>query len=83
MKEYDDITLPEHYNVREGIEPKDFIMSNNLNLAEGNIIKYIYRAPFKGSTLKDYEKAKEYINILIETHRKKTIIEEYKKSLDT
>jgi len=46
-------------------------MSNNLNWAEGNIVKYIYRAPFKGSTIKDYEKAKEYINILIENYRKK------------
>lgn len=68
--DYDVIKKPKHYNIRPGIEPKDFINSNKMSWAEGNAIKYIYRAPFKENPVQDYEKAIEYINMLIQEYHR-------------
>lgn len=65
-QDFDTISKPAHYNLRGGIEPIDFILTNNLNYAEGNVIKYLYRAPFKGSRLQDLKKARQYLDRLIE-----------------
>ena len=59
---------PQHY--RQGsIEPWDFIVSQDLNFLEGNIIKYITRAGKKDgeSRLDDLKKAATYLRKLIET----------------
>ena len=59
---------PPHY--RQGsIEPWDFIIANNLNFLEGNVIKYIVRAGKKNdeSRLDDLTKAATYLFKLIET----------------
>ena len=59
---------PQHY--RQGsIEPWDFIVSQNLNFLEGNIIKYVTRAGKKDgeSRLDDLTKAATYLRKLIET----------------
>ena len=59
---------PQHY--RQGsIEPWDFIVSQDLNFLEGNIIKYVTRAGKKDgeSRLDDLTKAATYLRKLIET----------------
>ena len=59
------IEHPEHYTGRGGIEPTVFIMSNDMSFLEGNIVKYVYRYPFKGG-VQDLLKARRYLNWLIE-----------------
>jgi len=56
------ITRPEHYKSK--IEPIDFILANNLNFIEGNIIKYVIRYKKKNG-LEDLLKAKDYLEKLI------------------
>ena len=53
-----------HYK-RFKIQPIEFIALNNFNFLEGNVVKYICRYRFKDG-LKDLEKAKHYIEMLIE-----------------
>ena len=62
--EYDNINRPRHYLHRGGIEPYDFISSNQLGFAEGNIIKYVMRWSEKGGVV-DLEKAQRYLKRLI------------------
>lgn len=57
------ITRPEHY--QSTIEPLDFIVANNLNFIEGNIIKYVARYKKKNG-LEDLLKGLEYYKLLIE-----------------
>lgn len=47
------------------IQPIEFIHANNIPFAEGNIIKYVTRWRAKGG-IKDLEKAKHFIELLIE-----------------
>lgn len=54
----------DHYR-GEAIQPWDFIVSNNLDFLEGNIIKYITRWRRKDG-LQDLLKAKHYLDKLIE-----------------
>jgi len=63
--EYDEIARPEHYVAAGGIEPFDFINSNGLGYAVGNIIKYVFRYSRKNGVV-DLEKARWYIDRLIE-----------------
>ena len=53
-----------HYK-RFKIQPIEFIILNNLNFPEGNVVKYVCRHRFKDG-LRDLEKAKHYIEMLIE-----------------
>lgn len=48
------------------IQPIEFIMQNGLGFCEGNIIKYVCRYKSKDG-LKDLQKAKQYIDFLIES----------------
>jgi hypothetical protein len=50
------------------IQPIDFIIKNNLEYCEGNVIKYISRYKKKNG-LEDLEKARHYIEILIERYK--------------
>ena len=68
----DMVNHPPHYNVG-GIECIDIIkvITGNYNkpfcgCLVGNIVKYIYRAPFKNG-LEDLKKARWYLDKLIET----------------
>ena len=61
--------MSEYY--RKGIECWDYIIAKDLNYLEGNIIKYITRYREKGG-LVDLNKAKEYLNKLIEIEQGKT-----------
>ena len=53
-----------HYS-RFKVQPSKFINDNNLQFAEGNAIKYICRHAYKGGK-QDLEKAKHYIDMIIE-----------------
>lgn len=53
-----------HYK-NKGIQPIDYILSNNLGFCEGNIVKYITRYKDKNG-VEDLKKAKHYIDFLIE-----------------
>lgn len=55
-----------HYQGRGGIEPIDFIRSNNLNFSEGCCIKYIYRYKFSNTPREDLEDLIQYARWLIE-----------------
>ena len=45
------------------IQPIEFIVLNELNFIQGNIIKYATRAPHKGNFLKDLKKIKHYCDL--------------------
>ncbi|MGB4467532.1 MAG: DUF3310 domain-containing protein [Azovibrio sp.] len=47
------------------IQPVEYIHANNLGYMEGNVIKYVSRWKTKNG-LADLEKAKHYIELLIE-----------------
>ncbi len=59
---------PDHYSTFS-IEPLDFIVENDLDFLQGNIIKYVTRFPFKNG-VEDLIKARRYIDILIERETK-------------
>jgi hypothetical protein len=52
-----------HYQTE--IQPWDFIVANNLNYLEGNIIKYVCRYKDKNGIV-DLHKAQHYLHKLIE-----------------
>ena len=60
---------PKHYQLP--IEPKDFIIKNELGFCEGNVIKYICRYKQKNG-VEDLKKAKQYIDFLIDEYETKS-----------
>lgn len=52
------------------IQPVEYIHANNLPFIEGNVVKYITRWRAKGG-VKDLEKARHYIDLLIELEQRK------------
>jgi len=60
----DAVVLPDHY-ARFKVEPITFIMQNELPYAEGNVIKYIMRHPFKNGE-EDVRKAMRYCELILE-----------------
>ena len=58
------INNPPHYT-NGAIEPIDFIEANDLSFLEGNVVKYVVRAPYKGTQLQDLKKARFYLDRLI------------------
>ena len=61
---YDTQVGGDHYQKMK-IQPSEFINKNEMQFAEGNAIKYICRHSSKGR-LQDLEKAKHYIDMIIE-----------------
>ena len=55
---------PDHYG-SSGIDVISFCQANNLDFMQGNVIKYVFRYKNKNG-LEDLEKAKEYIDRMIE-----------------
>lgn len=51
------------------IQPVEFIHANNIPFLEGNVIKYVCRWKVKNG-IKDLEKAKHYIELLLEMEGK-------------
>tara|TARA_Y100000310_G_C20127733_1_gene554422 strand:+ start:220 stop:468 length:249 start_codon:yes stop_codon:yes gene_type:complete len=68
LKMIDNVNHPKHYTNGK-IEPIDYINGNDMDYLEGNIIKYISRYKFKNG-LEDLEKARFYLNMLIERESK-------------
>ena len=58
----------DHYRYHK-IQPIEYIHANNIPFAEGNIIKYVTRWRDKGG-IKDLEKARHYIELLISLENK-------------
>ena len=58
----------DHYKGK-AIQPIEYIHANNLNFSEGSIVKYITRWREKGG-IKDLEKIKHYVDLLIEMEKK-------------
>lgn len=54
----------DHYK-KQAIQPVQYIHANGIGFFEGNVIKYVTRWRDKGG-IKDLEKAKHYIELLIE-----------------
>tara|TARA_R110000787_G_scaffold102087_2_gene207859 strand:- start:2116 stop:2325 length:210 start_codon:yes stop_codon:yes gene_type:complete len=69
MKKKDMVNHPDHYT--KGIETIEYINSWGMGYVVGNIIKYITRYPYKGTPLKDLEKARWYLDYLIKQEKNK------------
>lgn len=69
VEQIEDVINPKRYN-KGSIEVWDFIIDQDMNFLEGSILKYITRYKDKGG-VKDLEKAKVYIDKLIEEFSKK------------
>ena len=67
MKSYKKQIGGNHYK-KYKIQPVEFIIKNNIGFVEGNIIKYILRFKDKGG-IADLEKAKHYIELLIDSSK--------------
>jgi len=52
------------------IQPAEYIYANNMGFFEGNVLKYISRWKQKNG-IADLQKAKHYIDLLIELESKK------------
>ncbi len=65
----DEFNNPTHYTNGLEIQPLDYIIGNQMDFLEGNIIKYVTRYPQKGG-INDLYKARVYINKLIEREEK-------------
>ncbi len=60
------MSKPTHYT--EGsIEPLDYIVANDLDFIEGNIIKYVTRYKYKNG-VEDLKKAHYYLEVLIKNN---------------
>lgn len=59
---------PSYYG--SGIDVIEFCLRNNLTFMQGNVIKYVTRYKSKNG-IEDLEKAKEYIDRLIEFEKRK------------
>lgn len=55
-----------HYRISP-LQPWDIIQSWGLNFWQGNIVKYVLRAPYKNGK-EDFEKARHYLDYLIENY---------------
>lgn len=60
------------------IQPVEYIHANELGYFEGNVLKYITRWKSKGG-IADLEKAKHYIELLIELETEKRSVDEMEK----
>lgn len=58
----------DHYKKR-AIQPIEYIMANNLGFCEGNVVKYVTRWKDKNG-IEDLEKAKQYLQFLINENEK-------------
>lgn len=59
----DVITAAPHYTAFK-IQPIEFISANGLNFLQGNVVKYVCRAPFENG-LEDLKKARQYLDWMI------------------
>jgi hypothetical protein len=64
----------DHYKSLK-IQPIEFIHANGIPFAEGSVIKYVTRWRAKGG-IADLEKAKHFIELLIELEKKAQVLVE-------
>ena len=65
----DTVNHPPHYTAHpSGVECITVTEHMSFNL--GNVVKYIWRADLKGSTIEDLEKARWYLNREIDKRKK-------------
>ena len=64
MSKSKSVDHPSHYN--KGIEAIDFIESWSMDFNTGNAIKYLCRYKHKNNPLEDLEKAKWYVERIIQ-----------------
>ena len=64
MRKFRDQVGGDHYK-NMTLQPIEYIIKNNLNFCEGNIIKYITRYKDKNG-IEDLKKARHYLEMLIE-----------------
>ena len=57
---------PKHYQSKHGVEVIDIIEEFGLGFLLGNVIKYVLRAGHKSNELEDLEKAKWYLERVID-----------------
>ncbi len=58
----DVVDHPAHY-LAYGVEVIE--LTGGMGFLDGNVVKYVARAPFKGNALEDYRKARFYLDRLI------------------
>jgi hypothetical protein len=75
MSKNDPVKQPAHYEHPSGIEVIQ--ITRHETFLRGNIIKYVLRAPYKGSELQDLEKAAVYLQWEIERVRALEADEEF------
>jgi len=56
----------DHY-ARNGIQPIEYIMANELDFCEGNVVKYVTRWTYKNG-VEDLLKARQYLDFLIKAN---------------
>jgi hypothetical protein len=71
MSALDDQVGGDHYKKLK-IQPIEYIYANQIGYMEGNVIKYVSRWKDKNG-IKDLEKAKHYIDLLIELEAKNAL----------
>ena len=62
---FHEIAFPRHYN-QGRIQVWDFILDQDLGFLEANVVKYVCRFRHKGAPVKDLEKARAYLDKLID-----------------
>ena len=60
------VNHPDYYRSKSGVEVIDIIEEFGLGFHLGNVIKYVLRAGHKSNELEDLEKAKWYLERVIE-----------------
>lgn len=63
----DNVNHPKHYTFSK-YEVLDVITKNNFIFAEGNVVKYLARSPFKNREIEDLKKAHFYLNYLLDNN---------------
>ena len=61
----DPVSHPAHYT-GGGIEPIDFMRSWSMPYCEAAAVKYLCRFRFKGTSILDLEKARQYVTFVLE-----------------
>lgn len=65
-----DVQVDGNHYKDQAIQPVEYIHANNIGYMEGNVIKYVSRWRKKNG-IADLEKAKHYIELLIELEARK------------
>jgi len=72
----DGVGTQNHYTAH-GIEPIDYIVANQMNFLEGNVVKYVTRYKLKNG-LEDLQKAQQYLTWLIDDETEKELDKVFK-----